>query len=189
MSIFITGLVLFFLPHFYSAARSRADGKDIRAKIGEKKYMGLYSVVTGLGFALIIWGYIKAPDGELLWSGPHELHHYAWVFMIPAMILIMAAYTPLGHIKRTVQHPMMLGVLIWALTHLAMGGDQKRVLLFGSFAAYALISLLFAYKRGTNLKDKPANKSGDIQALVFGLVVFGMIFHGGHQFAFGVPAM
>jgi len=45
MKLFLLGLVLFFVPHFYSALRSRADGKDIRKSMGELKYMGRYSIV------------------------------------------------------------------------------------------------------------------------------------------------
>ena len=131
MTLFYSGLALFFIPHFYSAMRSRAEGKDIRVKLGEAKYMGLYSVVTLIGFGLMIWGYVKAPNADLIFEGPHTLHHLAWIPMMIAFILLISAYTPVGHIKRTVQHPMMLATLIWAGTHLAMGGDLKRILLFG----------------------------------------------------------
>lgn len=189
MTIFYIGWVLFFIPHFYSAARSRGEGRDMRAKIGEAKYMGLYSVVTGLGLGLLIWGYVKAPQGDIVFAGPHGLHHYAWVVMIPALILLISAYTPLGYIKRAAQHPMMLAILIWTLLHLALGGDLKHVLLFGSFALYALVSLCYAFKRGAQLKDKAPNIVGDIMAIVIGLIVSGALLHGLHNIAFGVPAM
>ncbi len=189
MSIFYLGLVLFFVPHFYSALRSRAEGRDIRVKMGERKYMGLYSLVTAAGLGLIIWGYIKSPSGEFLYSGPHAIHHYAWIIMLPAMILLASAYAPLGHIKRFVQHPMMLAVLIWALTHLAIGGDEKRVLLFGLFALYALVSLICAYRRGTRLKEKSPNIIGDVISLVVGFALTGVLLHGGHQAVFGAAPL
>ncbi|NNE58121.1 MAG: NnrU family protein [Hellea sp.] len=185
MTLFIIGLTLFFIPHFYSAVRSRAEGKDKRVSIGEAKYMGTYSVITLIGFVLMIWGYTPIPDGPSLYEGPHELHHYSWVFMLPAFILLAAAYTPLGYIKRSVQHPMMHGTLIWAIFHLALGGDLKRIILFGAFAAYAIISLAGGYKRGTDFKGVKPNFMGDILAIIVGLVITGAFMHGGHQVLFG----
>ncbi len=185
MTLYILGLSLFFIPHFFSAVRSREDGRDIRKTIGEAKYMGLYSVITLVGFIAMIIGYAKAPDGAALYVAPHDLHHIAWMIMLPAFILLSAAYMPMGYIKRTAEHPMMLGVLIWAGLHMAMGGDLKQLLLFGSFFAYALISLIGAYKRGTDLKDKPASALGDILAIIVGLLLIGLFMHGGHVKLFG----
>ncbi len=189
MTVFIIGLALFFIPHFYSALRSREDGKDIRMRLGYTKYMGLYSLISLAGLALIIFGYSQIPDGDSLISGPHVLHHYSWVFMIPALILVVAANFPAGHIKRTVQHPMMIGVLIWALFHLATGGDMKRVVLFGAFAVYAVVSLACAFKRGTNLKDTPAKPLGDVLSITVGLGLSAVLIHGGHVLLFGTPAV
>ena len=186
MTLFILGLALFFIPHFFSALRSREDGKDIRKTMGEAKYMGLYSVITLIGFIAMIIGYAQAPNGDVLYAAPHDLHHTAWMIMFPAFILLAAAYMPIGYIKRTVQHPMMLGVLIWAGLHVAMGGDLKQLLLFGSFFAYAVISLFGAYKRGTlALKDKPASALGDVLAIIAGLLLIGIFMHGGHVKLFG----
>jgi len=189
MTLFIIGLALFFIPHFYSALRSREDGKDIRVRVGYAKYMGLYSLLTLAGLALMIYGYIQIPDGPSLYTGPHSLHHYSWVFMIPALIIVIAANMPTGHIKRTVQHPLMIGTLIWALFHLATGGDMKRILLFGAFAAYAIVSLACAFKRGTNLKDTPAKPLGDVLAIAIGLGLSALLIHGGHVFLFGASAV
>ena len=185
MTIYILGLALFFIPHFFSALRSREEGKDIRKTMGEAKYMGLYSVITLIGFIAMIIGYAQAPNGDVLHAAPHDLHHIAWMIMLPAFILLAAAYMPMGYIKRTVQHPMMLGVLIWAGLHVAMGGDLKQILLFGSFLAYAVISLFGAYKRGTNLRDKPVKPLGDVLAIIAALLLIGVFMHGGHVKLFG----
>jgi len=189
MALFITGLALFFIPHFYSALRSRAEGKDIRVRMGHSKYMGLYSLVTLAGFILLIIGYAQMPDGPALFSGPHGLHHYSWLFMIPALILVIAGNMPTGHIKRAVQHPMMMGVLIWALFHLATGGDMKRIVLFGAFALYAMVSLICAFKRGTDLKSNTPKPLGDVLAIVIGLGVSAFLIHGGHAMLFGASAI
>lgn len=189
MTVFILGLALFFIPHFYSALRSREDGKDIRVRLGYAKYMGLYSLVSLAGLALIIYGYSQIPDEPVLYAGPHGLHHYSWLFMIPALILVVAANTPTGYIKRAVHHPMMIGVLIWALFHLATGGDMKRIVLFGAFALYAVFSLICAFKRGTDLKSKTPKPLGDVLAIAIGLGLSALLIHGGHALLFGASAI
>ena len=42
MTLFLTGLVIFFGLHFYSAVRSRAPEKDLKTRLGYGPYMGLY---------------------------------------------------------------------------------------------------------------------------------------------------
>ena len=56
-------------------------------------------------------------------------------------VLLVAAYTP-THIRRTVRHPMMLAVLIWALLHLLVNGDLASLLLFGGLGAFAVSKVL-----------------------------------------------
>ena len=58
--------------------------------------------------------------------------------------------------------------------------------MFGVFFAYAFVSLICAYKRGTVLKDKAAKPMGDILAIIIGLVLTGVFMHGGHVALFGV---
>jgi len=189
MFLFILGLSLFFIPHFYSALRSREVEKDVRRRLGYAKFMGLYSIVTLAGLILMIIGYSQIPTGALLYSGPQWLNQLSWVFMVPALILIVVANFPAGHIKRSLQHPMMIGILIWAVFHLVTGGELRRVILFGAFTAYALVSLNRAFARGTKLKEKPAKPLGDILSIAVGLVISAIFLHGGHQALFGVPAV
>jgi len=61
--------------------------------------------------------------------------------------------------------------------------------MFGLFFAYAGVSLICAYKRGTDLKDKPAKPMGDILAIIVGLVFMGVFMHGGHMALFEVSAV
>ena len=64
--------------------------------------------------------------------------------MIPAMILLVAAYVP-SRIRTAVGHPMLTALMIWAFAHLLANGDLASVLLFGSllgFAVYDRISVI-----------------------------------------------
>ena len=57
MTYLILGLVIFFAAHLFSAFRSREPGKDLKQNMGNGPFMGLFSLVSIIGFALICYGY------------------------------------------------------------------------------------------------------------------------------------
>jgi uncharacterized membrane protein len=187
----VLGLVIFFGTHLFSAYRSREPGKDIRAKMGQGPYMGLYSLVSIAGFALIVWGYGAARPAPILYMPPVWFAHINLVLMLFAMVFLVAAYMPTGHIKKAVKHPMLLAVKIWATGHLLANGELNSVLLFGSFLAYGVLDRIAVKKRGDNGPgpDVKANVMGDVGAVVVGLGAYAAIAHWLHPILFGVPAV
>jgi uncharacterized membrane protein len=187
----VLGLVIFFGTHLFSAYRSREPGKDIRAKMGQGPYMGLYSLVSIAGFALIIWGYGAARPAPILYMPPVWFAHINLVLMLFAMVFLAAAYMPTGHIKKAVKHPMLLAVKIWAAGHLLANGELNSVLLFGSFLAYGVLDRIAVKKRGDNGPgpDVKANVMGDVGAVVVGLGAYAAIAHWLHPILFGVSAL
>jgi uncharacterized membrane protein len=191
MTYLILGLVIFFAGHLFSAFRSREPGKDIKTKLGAGPYMGLYSLVSIAGFALIVWGYGAARPAPILYTPPAFLAHINLLLMVFAMILLAAAYLPTGHIKKAVKHPMLAAVKLWAFGHLLANGELNSVLLFGSFLAYGVIDRIAVKKRGDNGPgpDVAANIMGDVGAVVVGLIAYGAIAFYLHPILFGVQAM
>lgn len=191
MTYLILGLVIFFAGHLFSAFRSREPGKDIKTKLGAGPYMGLYSLVSIAGFALIVWGYGAARPAPILYTPPAFLAHINLLLMVFAMILLAAAYLPTGHIKKAVKHPMLAAVKIWAFGHLLANGELNSVLLFGSFLAYGVIDRIAVKKRGDNGPgpEVAANVMGDIGAVAVGLIAYGAIAFYLHPILFGVQAM
>jgi uncharacterized membrane protein len=55
--------------------------------------------------------------------------------MLPAFILVVAAYVP-GAMKAKLKHPFLVGIMLWALAHLIANGDLASIM-FASFLAYA----------------------------------------------------
>lgn len=191
MTYLILGLIIFFGAHLFSAFRSRAPGKDIKQKLGYGPYMGLYSLVSAIGLGLIIWGFGAARPAPVLYTPPTGLAHLNLALMLPAMILLVAAYMPTGRIKKAVKHPMLLAVKIWALGHLLANGELNSVLLFGSFLAYGVIDRIALKKRGDigPGPDAPVSAIGDIGAVVIGAGVYAAILLWLHPILFGMPAL
>jgi len=187
----VLGLVIFFGTHLFSAYRSREPGKDIRVKMGQGPYMGLYSLVSIAGFALIVWGYGAARPAPVLYQPPVWMAHINIALMLFAMVFLAAAYLPAGHIKKAVKHPMLLAVKVWATGHLLANGELNSVLLFGSFLAYGVLDQIAVKKRGDNGPgpDVKANVMGDVGAVVVGLGTYAVIAHWAHPILFGVSAV
>lgn len=191
MTFLILGLVIFFGTHLFSAYRSREPGKDIRVKMGQGPYMGLYSLVSLAGFVLIVWGYGAARPAPVLYVPPSYFAHINMGLMLFAMVFLAAAYLPTGHIKKAVKHPMLLAVKIWATGHLLANGELNSVLLFGSFLAYGVLDRIAVKKRGDNGPgpDVKANVMGDVGAVIVGLGAYAVIAHWAHPILFGVSAV
>lgn len=191
MTYLILGIIIFFGAHLFSAFRSRAPGKDLKARLGYGPFMGLYSLVSAVGLGMMIWGFGAARPASILYSPPTGLAHLNLALMLPAMILLAAAYLPTGRIKKAVKHPMLAAVKIWALGHLLANGELNSVLLFGSFLAYGVIDRIAVKKRGDigPGPDAPVSAIGDIGAVVIGAGAYAAILLWLHPILFGMPAL
>ena len=185
---FIAGLVIFFGTHLFSAFRSRADGRDLRRKLGEPAFMGAYSLVALTGFVLMVWGYGEARSSSgLLYTAPVWGRHLNYILMPVALIMLVAAYVPTGHIAKTLKHPMLAAVKLWAVGHLLANGETVAVILFGSFLAYGVFARIMAKRRGdvgagAAVKVNPA---GDLIAIGVGLALSAALIVWLHPILFG----
>ena len=183
MLLLIIGLILFLGMHSVRIYASDWRAEQI-SKRGENTWMGFYSLVSIIGFLLIIWGYGDARlDTQILWHPPAWTKHLAALLILPAFILFVAAYVPGSKIKATLGHPMILGTKLWAFAHLLSNGALVNVILFASFLLWAILDF-----RTSRRRDKAAGTtyefisySRDAIATVVGLVAwagFSIYLHG-----------
>jgi uncharacterized membrane protein len=183
MLTLLVGLFLFLGIH---STRIFAD--DWRtatvARIGPLPWKGLYSVLSLLGFVVLVWGFRMArQDTLVLWSSPAWMKHVTAVLMMVSFILIAAAYVPRNSIKARLHHPMVLAVKVWALGHLLSNGVAADVLLFGAFLVWAVLSFRAARQRDrvNNTVYPPGNAISTTITIALGLVgwsVFALFLHG-----------
>ncbi len=191
MLTFLLGLGIFFLVHFYSAVRSREPGRDIKERMGYGPYMGLYSLVSILGFVLICYGYALTRGMGLIYSPPVWTKHINLLLMMPALILLVASQLPAGWLRKVTKHPMLLAVKIWALGHLLANGEINAVILFGSFLAYAVFDRIMVKQRGDSgvNPDFVLNPIMDVMAVVGGLALYAALMFWLHPILFGVQVI
>ena len=191
MNALIIGLGIFLGMHFIHILTPDWRAAQV-AKLGEKKWKGMFSVISLLGFALLIWGYGEARlDPIVLWLPPVGLRYLAALLMLPAFILLVAAYVPGNYLKAKIGHPMTASVKLWAFAHLLVNGNLADVLLFGTFLVWAVMSFVTGRKRDrTNGKTYPVGPaSRTIITVVIGTLVFAIFAGYLHTKLFGVAPL
>jgi uncharacterized membrane protein len=192
MSMLVLATVVFVATHFVPATPLRSG---LVAVLGEKGYLGAYSLVALIAIVWMAWAYGRAPY-ERVWTGD-EFKVWALVLMPFALISVVAggmtrnpgavrqesALATMGEprgILRVTRHPIQWGIALWALVHVVARGDEASLVFFGGFA---ILSIL-----GTFLIDARKNRTlgADWQrfAAVTSNVPFAAIIQGRNRFRY-----
>lgn len=186
MGMLVAGLVIFLGMH---SVRIVAPGfrKSMIARLGAGPWRGVYSLVSIVGFVLLVWGYALArPLAPVLYVAPFWLVHLTIALMALAFISLAVYALPAGRLKRRLKHPMLLAVKIWAIAHLLVNGDLASVVLFAAFLVWAGLDRMSVGRRGAApAGEGPA--ANDIIAVVVGIVAWLAFIWKLHDWLIGVP--
>ncbi len=188
LAVMILGLVLFLGAHTLPAQRERRA--RLVASLGEGTYKIGYALVSLAGIVLIAWGFghYRAAGMIDVWEPPKALKHITMALMLPAVILVVAAYIR-GRIYTTLKHPMLAGVKLWAAAHLIANGDLGGIILFGSFLGWAVFDRI-SLKRRIDAGAPPIPVGGwgnDLIAVAVGIVAYLALAFSFHPVVIGVP--
>ncbi|MBB5203063.1 putative membrane protein [Inhella inkyongensis] len=188
---FLAGLILFFGPH--SVRLFAEPWRQARmAAWGEKGWKGRYSLVVGVGFALLLWGFAGVRHEQAaLFTLPAGLglgmRHLMALLMLPACWLIVAYHLPRSHFKVRLGHPMLLATKLWAFAHLLVNHKPVELLLFGSFLLWAVLDFRAARRRPAAAPQSPSWLQTGM-ALVGGTAFYGAFALWLHPLWLGVSA-
>jgi uncharacterized membrane protein len=190
LAVMVLGLVLFLGAHtlpVHRELRARAI-----ASLGEGGYKIGYALVSLLGLVLIAWGFghYRASGWIDVWNPPKALRYITVALMLPAVILVVAAFIR-GRIYVTLKHPMLAGVKLWAAAHLLANGDLGSIILFGSFLGWAVFDRI-SLKRRSDAGGPPipiGGWSNDLIAVAVGIVAYLALAFAFHPVVIGVPVV
>ena len=191
MLVLVIGLLIFLCAH---SVRIVGEGWRTQtiARIGEKPWKGLYTLVSLLGFALIVWGYgLARQHPVVLWQPPVMMKHLNSLFTLLAFIFLAAAYVPRNQIKARLHHPMVLGVKLWAFGHLLATAKLADVVLFGAFLLWAVLNFRAARQRDRAQATVYASgtAAGTVATLVVGAVAWAAFAFWAHAMLIGVAPL
>lgn len=159
MTLLLCVLVLFIATHSV-----RLLAEPLRTALVQRwglwPYKGVVSLVSLLGFWLLLTGYAQARlEPALVWTPPVFLRHITWLLMLVSLIFLVAAYVPRNHLKIKLKHPMVLSVKVWALSHLLVNGQLHQMVLFGSLLVWAVFSFKAARQRDAHASHTHADET------------------------------
>ena len=128
-------------------------------RLGERGYLGFYSLLAFMTLGFMIWLYNNLPRHEYFWLPDPQLYQLTKYVMPIAMILLLGGFlvrnpTAVGMegalagegaaanlargVNRITRHPLQWSIVLWAAVHLAANGDQVSVAFFGTFLVLGL---------------------------------------------------
>ncbi|MDX1443557.1 MAG: NnrU family protein [Gammaproteobacteria bacterium] len=178
----IAGLIIFFGAHLVPAATGLHG--SLVSRFGTWGWKGIMAVISIIGFVLIVIGWQRVGYVHV-YTPPAWGHEITRAIMLPAMILLAAAYIP-GNAKRITRHPMLWATVLWATGHLLANGDLRALLVFGTFLAWALFDMWSCNHRGATLSTTRRSVWLDVLTVGVGIFLYFAAAHL-HRFYTGVP--
>ena len=191
MAILALGLVIFLGLH---STRIFAEGGRAKAIawLGDGSWKAIYSLLSIIGFFLIVRGFAQARWNVIeLWTPPVWTRHIVILLMLFSAILMGAYIFKKSHFAVAAHHPMVWSVAIWAAGHLLSNGSSADLVLFGAFLVWAVADLRSSYARDRrNAMTYPApNWAATIGAVLLGVVMWIALLGGLHLRLFGESPM
>jgi uncharacterized membrane protein len=190
MTIFVAGLLIFLGIHSVSIVAPAWRDAQAR-RVGENGWKGLYSLLSIASLVAMIHGYGMARQiPVMVYAPPPALRHLALLLMLPVFPLLIAAYVP-GRIKRLSRNPMLLAVILWAVSHLLANGTPNDLLLFGGFLCWAAADLISVSRRShvRPVPGAPASAMNDVIVVVGGLGLYLFVLLWAHARVIGVSPL
>jgi uncharacterized membrane protein len=128
-------------------------------RLGERGYLGVYSLLAFATLGVMIYLYGDLPRHEYLWLPDPALYQVPKFVMPIATILLLGGFmvrnpTAVGQegslaaegaaagmargVNRITRHPLQWSIALWAAAHLAANGDAVSVAFFGTFLVLGL---------------------------------------------------
>jgi uncharacterized membrane protein len=181
----------FIATHFVSSTPLRGA---IAGAIGEKAWLGLYSLVALATLGWMAWAYGKAPL-QPLWPGlrllPLALMPLALALLAgglmtrnPTAVMqerAMRSSEPARGMIRVTRHPLMWSFMLWAAAHVLARGDVASLVFFGGFFVVAALGTVLIDAR----KARALGEDWKRFAAVTSNVPFGAIAAGRNRFVVG----
>lgn len=181
MELLIVGLLLYVITHSFPAFQTARAG--VVERMGEKPYLGVYSLLSIAGVSLAIVGYQNA-GYVYLYTPPAWTTYVGHVLMLGSTLMLVALFVP-SNVKRVIRHPMLWAVALWGIAHTLNNGDLASVLLFGTFGVWSVVGVYLLNRRLHPAYGPKQPLWRDGVVLGGGVGLFFALFYS-HQYIFGV---
>ncbi|MCV2865330.1 NnrU family protein [Defluviimonas sp. WL0075] len=167
MDILILGLVLWVFSHLFKRLMP-----GLRARMGAAGKL-FVTVLSLAAIALMVIGY-RGAEAEALYTPLPGMGHLNNLLMLISLYLMGVGHSR-GVLSARIRHPMLSGVVLWAVAHLLVNGDLASVMLFGSLGVWAIAAMLLINAQERWQRPAPGSPRGDAINLGVTLVLYALI--------------
>ncbi len=161
------GLVIWVLVHLFPSVFAGGRQKLI-SRIGDNPYQGLFSILIIASLLLIVFGWRNTVPVQV-YSPVEQLRLPSVFLTVVSLVLIVGANFPGTRLKFIFRHPQLTGVLLWAIAHLLMNGDNRSLLVFSVLGLWCVVTM-FSINRRDGEWQKPEKTAGWGQEVVMGAI-------------------
>lgn len=171
--LMILGLSLWTLAHF---TRRLMPGlrRDMTSALGEKSSRGVIALVILGAVVLMVIGF-RGTFMANVYDPLPGIGHLNNLLMLVAVFL-MGVGPAGGRLSARIRHPMLAGVILWAVAHLLVNGDGASVILFGWLGLWAIVQIMLINgHEGPWDRPMPGNSLQDMKLLLTTVFLYGVI--------------
>jgi len=175
MTLLIAGILLFAGVHFVPSVAPGLKASWL-GKLGEGGYKGSFTLLLLGAITLIVMGWRSIEPTTVYLPSPALRHPAIGLVVIAFLLLVVGSRN--SRIRQWVRHPQLTGVLLWALAHLLLNGDNRSVALFSGMALWSLGEIIIISKREGNWvkAELPSLGAEMVTLIATAVVVLGLIF-------------
>jgi len=154
---------ILFAGALFVGAHLGVSSTNLRATlvraVGERAYLGIYSLLAVATISYLIWMYGAVPRYDYLWLPDPGLYMVPKLVMPVAFVLMIGGFmvknptavgmervlsdpaqraSSISGLLRITRHPFQWSVVLWAGSHIVANGDVVSVVFFSSFAVLSL---------------------------------------------------
>ncbi|MDP1667457.1 NnrU family protein [Phaeovulum sp.] len=167
MAVLLLGLLLWVGAHLFKRLAPKA-----RASMGDRG-KAMVAGLSIMAIVLMVLGFRSAEVAQLYHTPAWALHANN-ALMLVAIFLLGAGSTK-GLLVDKMRHPMLTGVLVWALAHLMVNGDQASVVLFGGLGLWAVAEMVLINRAAAWKRPAKGSISGDAKNLAATVLLYAVI--------------
>lgn len=135
MYLLIVGVLLWAYSHLMKRVTP-----GLRASLGDNGGKMVVSILSLAAIVLMVMGY-RSADVVVVWNPPAAMVHVNNLLMLVAVYLLNLGFAR-GVMRTRIRHPMLTGVMLWAVAHLLVNGDLASLILFGGILLWALVDVV-----------------------------------------------
>lgn len=165
MTLLIIAALVFVGCHFLLSHPLR---RPLSRALGERAFLGIYSVAALISFAWMVIAFRSAPSTDLLWPTGNLLWAIVSLVMLLASLLLMGSLLGNPALPRVAssrsapqtardvyaltRHPMMWAFALWGLCHIAVFPVTKNIVLASAIVILALVGAALQDKKKERLE-------------------------------------